>query len=173
MNTINLNEIERKAFRSTYQDGLWDVYYGLMLMSMAVFMFRPVGGYRPTNILLALVCFSVSYLLFWLGKKYITLPRMGQVQFGEARRKRARTLIVIMSVFVLLQVVLLLFTAFGWLNAQVRQQVNTILKDRDIMDLAVATPASSDGGAKGAPAARDIEPVATLPAMNTTNRARS
>ena len=27
MNTqLNLKELERKAFRSTYQDGLWDLY---------------------------------------------------------------------------------------------------------------------------------------------------
>jgi hypothetical protein len=138
MNKVNLKEIERNAFRSTYQDGLWDMYYGLMLMSMAVFMLRPVGGYRPTNILLALACFSVSYLLFWLGKKYVTMPRMGQVVFGETRKKRNRTVIIILSGFVLIQVLLLLFTVFAWLDPQVGHRLNTYLKDRDIMDLAVA-----------------------------------
>ncbi len=35
MNSVlNLKEIEKRAFRSTYQDGLWDIYYGLVVISM-------------------------------------------------------------------------------------------------------------------------------------------
>jgi hypothetical protein len=127
---LDLKEIERKAFRSIYQDGLWDVYYGFMLISMAIFLFRPVGGYSPVNILVMVGCFGMSYLLFYLGKKFITLPRMGQVKFREARKKRNRTLIIVLSCFVALQVVLLGFTVLGWLNPEIAQKVNTILKDR-------------------------------------------
>ena len=29
---LNLKEIERKAFRSTYQDGLWDIHLGLIFV---------------------------------------------------------------------------------------------------------------------------------------------
>ena len=31
--SINLKEIERKAFRTTYQDGLWDMYFGLVVVA--------------------------------------------------------------------------------------------------------------------------------------------
>ena len=43
---IDLKQIERKAFRSTYQDGLWDIYIGLVVIFMALYMYRPVGGYN-------------------------------------------------------------------------------------------------------------------------------
>ena len=34
-NQINLKEIERKAFRSTFQDGLRDMHYGLIVICMS------------------------------------------------------------------------------------------------------------------------------------------
>ena len=33
---INLKELERRAWRSVFQDGLWDIYLGLLLMAMAI-----------------------------------------------------------------------------------------------------------------------------------------
>jgi hypothetical protein len=135
---LDLKEIERKAFRSTYQDGLLDMQFGFMVVGMSIFIYRPASGYSGMNIILMLVTFGLANLLFWLGKKFITLPRMGQVQFGEMRKKRNRTLTIVMSCFVLLQVVLLGFTVLAWLDPQVALKVNTFLKDRDIMDLAVA-----------------------------------
>ena len=38
---LNLKEIERKAFRSTYEDGLWDIYFGLIVICMSIFIYRP------------------------------------------------------------------------------------------------------------------------------------
>jgi hypothetical protein len=39
---LNLKEIERKAFRSTYQDGLLDICIGSVVGSMALLMFNVV-----------------------------------------------------------------------------------------------------------------------------------
>ncbi len=135
---LNLKEIERKAFRSTYQDGLWDIYYGLIVVCMSIFVYRPPAGYSPVNILLALASFAVAYGLFWAAKKFITLPRMGQVRFGATRQRKKATLVLVLSVVVLIQVGVLGLTALGWLNPEVGAKVNALLKDRDLMDLAVA-----------------------------------
>jgi len=32
MTVFNLTEIEKKAYRSTFQDGLWDIFLGLLLL---------------------------------------------------------------------------------------------------------------------------------------------
>ncbi len=135
---LNLKEIERKAFRSTYQDGLWDIYYGLVVACMSLFVYRPPGGYSPLNILLALASFVVAYGLFWAAKKFITLPRMGQVRFGPARQRRKMTMVLVLSVVVVIQVGVLGLTTLGWLNPEVGAKVNALLKDRNLMDLAVA-----------------------------------
>jgi len=136
---LDLEQIERKAFRSMYQDGLWDVYFGLMVISMAMFMFRPIGGYSPVNILLLVSGFGVSYLVFWLGKKFVTLPRMGQVKFGEVRKRRKRTLMIILCAVVLIQASFVLFQVLAWLTPDVRESLNSILLERRLMDLIVAS----------------------------------
>jgi len=59
-NQLNLKELERKAFRSTYQDGLWDVQFGFIVICMGFFIFRPDDGYGPRNIFMMLVAF------YWL-----------------------------------------------------------------------------------------------------------
>jgi hypothetical protein len=113
---LDLKEIERKAFRSTYQDGLWDMYIGLIVVCMSIFVYHPADGYSAMNIILLLLTFSAAYGLFWAGKKYITLPRMGQVRFGSVRKQKRRNLAIILGIFVLIQVGLVGLTAFGWAN---------------------------------------------------------
>lgn len=121
---LNLKEIERKAFRSTYQDGLWDIYYGVIIVCMSIFIYRPADGYSAMNIILVLLLFSVAYSLFRAGKKYITLPRMGQVDFGAVRKQKARTLAVILGVFILFQVGIVGLTTLGWANPEVSTKLN-------------------------------------------------
>jgi hypothetical protein len=136
---IDLKEIERKAFRSTYQDGLWDIYYGVMVVCMSIFIFRPASGYSPMNIILMVLMFSAAYGLFWAGKKYITLPRMGQVRFGAVRKQKKRTLMITLGIFILIQVGLVLLTTSGWINPEASTKLNSYLQDRDATRLAVAT----------------------------------
>ena len=125
---IDLKQIERKAFRSTYQDGLWDIYWGLIVICMAFFIARPERGYSAWNILLMLASFLVSYSVFWVGKKFITLPRMGQVVFGQARKMKKITLAVILGVVIIFQVVIVLISVVGWLNQIWMMKVDIFLQ---------------------------------------------
>jgi hypothetical protein len=136
---FNLKEIERRAFRSTYQDGLWDLYYGLVVICMSIFVYRPATGYSPVNIILMLCALAVAYGLFWAGKKYITLPRMGQVRFGEQRKRRKRTMIIVLSGVVLIQVLLLSLQLLAWANPEVGARFNKLMPDKSRMDLIVAS----------------------------------
>jgi hypothetical protein len=138
-NRLNLKELERKAFRSTYQDGLWDLYIGLIVICMSIFVYRPATGYNLNNIVLAFSAMAVAYLLFWVGKKYITLPRMGQVQFGAQRKKRRLTLIIVLSIVVLIQVVLVGLQLLAWANPEVGARFSSLILDRNAMDLVVAS----------------------------------
>ena len=124
---LNLKELERKAFRSTYQDGLWDVYLGLIVIGMAFFIFRPEEGYGPRNFILLMVSFLLAFMVFWGGKKFITVPRMGQVTFGPHRKHRNKTLAIIMGAVVLLQAAVVLVTAVGWGNVGIGEKINALL----------------------------------------------
>ena len=136
---LDLKELERRAFRSTYQDGLWDLYFGLIVICMSVFVYRPASGYSPLNIILGTSTMVVAYIFFWLGKKYITLPHMGQVEFNAQRRKRRLTLVIVLGVAVLVQVAFVGFQLAAWANPDLGDGLNQFLAERDLMDLAVAS----------------------------------
>jgi hypothetical protein len=135
---IDLKQIERNAFRSTYQDGLWDIYIGLVVIFMALYMYRPEAGYSVWNNIIFLVGYGVISLIFWAGKKFITLPRMGQVKFGPIRKKRGLYLAIALGIVVLINIGLVILTALGWANPEQAAQLNTFLLDRGWMDIAVA-----------------------------------
>jgi hypothetical protein len=111
--SISLKDLERKAFRSTYQDGLWDIYQGGILISFAAFA-SVLDGTEILSSLQRFILFmlgiGLSYLIFWAGKKYITLPRIGQVKFGPIRQRRKHTLALALGVIVGLQVLIFAFT---------------------------------------------------------------
>jgi len=136
---FNLREIERRAFRSTYQDGLWDLYFGLIVVCVSFFIYRPATGYSPMNIILMLGALTVAYGLFWAGKKFITLPRMGQVVYGVARRRKKRTLIVVLSILVLVHLGIVLLTVFGRSDPEFGAQLSAWLESKDLGQLLVAT----------------------------------
>jgi len=139
MSRITLKELERKAFRSTYQDGLWDLYFGLIVICMSIFLYRPATGYNPLNIVLMLISLIGAYALFWAGKRFITLPRMGQVKFGEKRARRKKTMFIVLGAVVLIQVVFLVIQFISWRNPEFGDMLNTFLQEKNAMDLAVAT----------------------------------
>ena len=117
--TLDLKEIEKRAFRSTYEDGLWDIYYGLMVILMAAILTRPDEGYGWLNLIFLTGGYAAAYLLFRAGKKYITIPRLGQVKFGEIRKQKNRKMSIILGVFLFLQVLLLAGTALALVDPKV------------------------------------------------------
>jgi hypothetical protein len=133
---LNLKEIERKAFRSTFQDGLWDIQLGLIVVAMSIFVYRPPDGYSAMNIIVMLVMVTLTNTLFQLGKKYITIPRMGQVQFGYVRKQKRRTLAIILGVFVLFQIGLVGLTAFGWTNFEAGARLSALMGASDLIIVA-------------------------------------
>jgi hypothetical protein len=136
---LNLKEIERKAFRSTYQDGLLDICIGLEVGSMALLMYILVRDDSPGLYLaLAFLGVCVGQLVFWVGKKFVTLPRMGQVKFGEIRRKRSKILALILAVVVLIQVGIVLLTAGAWAIPALGDQLQELFPGRRASDLLVS-----------------------------------
>ena len=96
--TVSLKEIERKAWTSYFEDGLWDIFLGSMLL---------IGGIRSLtdNVWYTLLVLSLAIVLP-LGKKLITIPRLGYVKFGPARKlklgkAKAALVISVLAVFAL------------------------------------------------------------------------
>ena len=121
---INLKGLEKKAWRSAFQDGIWDIYFGLLILGLAI---APIGydiG-LPAEfgaMIIVLCCNSIAILFLILGKKYITIPRIGFVKFG-AKRKKIKKRLLAFLVFNLVIAFVFLFGnilgIFEWLNVGV------------------------------------------------------
>ncbi|KAA3662543.1 MAG: hypothetical protein DWQ04_13200, partial [Chloroflexi bacterium] len=83
---IDLKELERRAFKSTFQDGIWDIYLGLMLLPMVIWLLLVAHPDDPSTaaVVLTFGFFAVPIFLFRATKKYLIMPRLGLVQFGTA-----------------------------------------------------------------------------------------
>ena len=89
MNTpLNLKELERKAFRSFYQDGFWDLFFGLMMLAMYTFTLFDNMENKSLRIPALLFLEGGAVFVLIYGKKQITAPRLGSVTFGKKRKKR-------------------------------------------------------------------------------------
>ncbi|MFC1484709.1 hypothetical protein ACFL5M_06105 [Candidatus Neomarinimicrobiota bacterium] len=89
MSTIDLKQLERRAFTSTFQDGLWDLCLAVLVLGFAVTPlindvmhsdFWSSASMLPVNLL--------ALAGIFLGKKYLTVPRLGSVKYATARVRK-------------------------------------------------------------------------------------
>ena len=101
---MNLKEIERKAFRSFFQDGLWDIFLGMLmiLMGLGPWLGGKMGGgeieFTSVAIIMGiLILVALAAMVgFNLAKKHLTTPRLGIVRFTAPRRRKIKNLRVIL-----------------------------------------------------------------------------
>ena len=99
---ISLKELERKAWTSHFQDGLWDIYLGLLLLAMAVWALLSDVGFSESLGMTILIGLEVlAMLVLWVGKKLITVPRMGRVKFGPKRKTKLNWIRIVLFISVL------------------------------------------------------------------------
>lgn len=90
---LDLRQLERKAWTSYHNDGLWEILLGLMLL--------PLGLRGLTDQLAWYAALPAGPVLFLMAKKHITVPRMGLVRFGPTRRRKRKMIAVIVTLSVL------------------------------------------------------------------------
>jgi hypothetical protein len=106
---IDLKELEKKSYRFTFKDGIYDIAYGVLLISFAI---APILR-EMIYLWYVLVVIPPAPLIIILGKKYITLPRIGMVKFDLKRRKSLKKTLIISAVLVPITIVIFILT---WMN---------------------------------------------------------
>ncbi|UCE37099.1 MAG: hypothetical protein JSW00_16670 [Thermoplasmata archaeon] len=103
---IDLREVEKKAWR-TYmsQDGLYDIFMGIMLLTLAIQAYF-------YNIWFTSFIF-VAVLVVTLGKRFITLPRIGLVKFGKTRMMKQMKMMIALLIVFLVVLTLYYLSIFG------------------------------------------------------------
>jgi len=118
---ISLKEAERKAFRTTYNDGLWDIFLGcfFLMFAIAPFLSPSLGDFWS----------SVVFLPFWglvflgirLIREHVVTPRVGVVNFGLSRKTKLAKFTVVMLAVNVIAFILGVFAAlsFGKVPGQI------------------------------------------------------
>jgi hypothetical protein len=103
---INLKELEQEAWKSVFQDGLWDIYLGLLLLAMAISaLLSDIGVPKAWHNAIYVTLLVLPAWVQWAGKKFITVPRMGLVKFGPQRKAKLKTAVAIIYISLFLLVI--------------------------------------------------------------------
>ena len=113
---MNLKVLEKRAYRSTFDDGIWDLFIGLIILSIGL---GPLFGLVISlpefwNIIIpSLICNILAFLIFYFGKKYVTIPRIGNVKFGPKRKSKQLKLKIFLMIVFIVNVILLILPLTG------------------------------------------------------------
>ena len=116
---INLGGLEKRAWRSAFQDGIWDIYLGWLFLGLAIAPFGDTLG-LPGDVgsMILILCWNTIAVLFLvLGKKFITIPRIGFVKFGAKRKKMKKRLLAFLIFNMILAFLLLFANISGFFNS--------------------------------------------------------
>ena len=85
---ISLKEAERKAFTTAYQDGLWDIFIGCILLPpvIAPFLSDRMGNFWSSAVFV--LFWGLVWLAIWQVRRSVVAPRIGLVRFSLARKAK-------------------------------------------------------------------------------------
>ena len=115
---IDLKALEKKVYRSFFEDGFWDIFIGMLILGLGFSWTRIFFViFEPLGLMIMLIIWNtITFLIYYLGKKFITIPRLGFVKFGEKRKARQKRLKIFLSINVLFGVITFFLTFFGLLE---------------------------------------------------------
>jgi hypothetical protein len=101
---INLKGIEKKAYRSQFEDGLMDMLFAFVFISIAIGQLATliIESETLAFLIFYFICYFIGFsFVYFLKKKYV-IPRTGKVKYGKKRKRRKRWLIIIILFFVII-----------------------------------------------------------------------
>jgi hypothetical protein len=111
---MDLKQLERRAWRSSFQDGLLDIYLGLLLVLLSIPALLPGIFTSELREYAGYVGFAlVAFVVYWWAKRYVSGPRMGRARFRATRKARQTRAKVVYGVSALGGAMLLLL-ALAW-----------------------------------------------------------
>ena len=106
---INLKELEKKAWTSSFESGIPDIGIGLIMVVTTICqIFNESSPYLYP-------LFIVPTLFMIVAGKYITVPRIGLVKFSKKRTRKTNRFIFIMTTLLVFLVTLTLTAGGGFI----------------------------------------------------------
>jgi len=116
---IDIKSLEKKAYRTVFNDGLWDVFIGLLILNLGIGPLFVLLFDTPEflSIIISSIGWNImALIIFILGKKYITTPRVGYVKFGPKRKSKQLKLKIFLMIVFIVNVILLILPLLGIIN---------------------------------------------------------
>ena len=118
-NKINLDKLEANVFKTTYEDGLLDMFLGIILLQFAIGPLLTDIGFSDFGASAAFIpVWLLALLLFFILKRFVTKPRIGNIKPGPVRKAK-----IVKFNFILF---VILFAAFliGLLSKDFSHKIN-------------------------------------------------
>ena len=112
---IDLKKVEKQTYRITFTDGLYDMTYGSLLVFIAIAPILREILY-PSYILFLILPPS---LIILLGKRFITVPRIGIVKFNQNRTKSRGKIGLLIAILFPITVLMVVLTYLGLYDIKV------------------------------------------------------
>ena len=112
---IDLKKVEKQTYRFTFTDGLTDMTYGSLLIFIAIAPILREILY-PSYIIFMIL---PAPLILILGKRFITIPRIGIVKFNQNRTKSRNKIGLLIAILLPITVVMVVLTFLGVYNIKV------------------------------------------------------
>jgi len=114
MQNLNLRMLESKTWRANQQDGLFDLFFGALFLGIALSQLADGLWSNDAVTLAVLICTQFGGALgLWLARRAFTQPRIGVVRFAPPRKRRLRTMRLILAVCVAVTLALAVLTALS------------------------------------------------------------
>ena len=110
---INLTELEKKAWMTTFEDGFIDIIIGGLLVLFAITPFIDALIGRWYILIAVPVPVLFASLLIYFGKRNITAPRIGFAKFGAERKASQKKSLKLSILSTIVFVPLVILTALG------------------------------------------------------------
>jgi len=118
---ISMRETERKVFKTTFDDGLWDILLGCYFLGfvIALYLSPTLGDFWSSAVTIPIL--GLTFLGIYLIRKYIVNPRIGIVKFGRVRKTKLARFTIVMLVINAIAFILGIIAAmnFGIVPGQV------------------------------------------------------
>ena len=112
---IDLKKVEKQTYRFTFTDGLYDMTYGALLIFIAIAPILREILY-PSYILFMVL---PPPLILLLGKRFITVPRIGIAKFNQNRTKSRKKIGFLIAILFPITLVMVVLTYLGLYNIKV------------------------------------------------------
>ena len=123
MRPLNLRVIESRSWKTMQQNGLFDIFFGILLLANALSMLLDgLGVATALRIGTTLVLYGGGILGCWLARRRYVIPRTGTAKFGAQRRRRIHWMRIVLAISVLVTMALVALTTIarfsltGWFD---------------------------------------------------------